>query len=223
MLVIAHRGASALVQENTLASFSLAQKLGSTWFETDIQRTKDGVLVLYHDYLLPSSKHIKGLNYSTLRKINIPTLKELLEQTSQDITLNLEIKNDDNLYKGIEGEIAALLNQKIFKGEILISSFDYPTLVRMKTLCPTLKYGVLTRKFNLQENLSLNSYSVHISVKRVTPQIIKTCHRAGLKVFIYTVNDYKTYLALEQMGADGVFSNIPYISCPHFTSLGLSI
>ena len=45
----AHRGASAYAPENTLASFYLGCQMGANGVETDVQRTKDGVLVLFHD------------------------------------------------------------------------------------------------------------------------------------------------------------------------------
>ena len=48
-LVIAHRGASELAPENTVASFTLARELGADYVETDVQRTKDGVLIVFHD------------------------------------------------------------------------------------------------------------------------------------------------------------------------------
>ena len=101
MLVIAHRGASAFAQENTLKAFELAFKLGSSWLETDIQRSKDGVLVLYHDYALKNGKKIKDSTLEYLTKFNIPTLADLLKITPENFTLNLEIKNDKNIYPGI--------------------------------------------------------------------------------------------------------------------------
>lgn len=48
-LVIAHRGASAYAPENTLAAVDLAADMGFSWVENDVQRTKDGVLVVVHD------------------------------------------------------------------------------------------------------------------------------------------------------------------------------
>src|SRR5947208_3194593 len=47
--VVAHRGASAYAPENTLASIDKAARLGFQWVENDVQRTKDGELVVIHD------------------------------------------------------------------------------------------------------------------------------------------------------------------------------
>ena len=49
MINYAHRGASEYAPENTLSSFYLGLLQGANGIETDIQRTKDGVLVLFHD------------------------------------------------------------------------------------------------------------------------------------------------------------------------------
>ena len=52
MLIIAHRGASGLAPEHTLASFELAVDIGVDYIEQDLQQTRDGVLVVLHDETL---------------------------------------------------------------------------------------------------------------------------------------------------------------------------
>ncbi|MEU0803891.1 glycerophosphodiester phosphodiesterase family protein [Streptomyces sp. NPDC005970] len=51
-VTIAHRGASAYAPENTLAAVDAADDLGITWVENDVQRTKDGELIVMHDTTL---------------------------------------------------------------------------------------------------------------------------------------------------------------------------
>lgn len=222
MLIIAHRGASAYAQENTLNAFDLAFKFGATWLETDIQRSKDGVLVLYHDYILKNGKKIKNCNYNYLKKFNVPTLADLLKITPEKFTLNLEIKNDDNIYPNIEKEILAELNlaKNIKKEQILISSFDIPTLQKIRALDSKINIGVLTRNFEVKIPLSLKAKSVNISAKRVTKNIIKICHENGLKVLVYTVNDLQIYRKLKSWGTDGIFSDNPVLALPHFFEIG---
>ncbi len=48
-LNIAHRGASSLAPENTLAAASKAWELGADAWELDVQLTKDGELIVMHD------------------------------------------------------------------------------------------------------------------------------------------------------------------------------
>jgi len=222
MLIIAHRGASAYVQENTLKAFELAFKFGSTWLETDVQRSADGVLVLYHDYNLKNGKKIKDCTFDYLKKFNVPTLADLLKITPTNFILNLEIKNDDNIYPGIEKQILAALSsaKNICQNQILISSFDVPTLQKIRALNKQISIGVLTRNFEVKTPLSLNAKSVNISVKRVTKKIVETCHKNNLKVLVYTVNDLQTYHKLQAWKVDGIFSDNPVLNCPNFFALG---
>lgn len=50
--VIAHRGASRDAPENTLAAVDAAHRRGLIWVENDVQRSKDGRLVVLHDATL---------------------------------------------------------------------------------------------------------------------------------------------------------------------------
>ena len=91
----AHRGASAYYPENTMLSFEKALEMGATGIETDVQLTKDGVLVLIHDEMVNRTTNGEGFvedyTYKELNKldagcwmgeeftgIKIPTVEELI-------------------------------------------------------------------------------------------------------------------------------------------------
>ena len=65
MKVIGHRGAAGLAPENTFAGFDLALELGVDGIETDVQKTKDGKLVLFHDNLLDRTTNGAGVLQET--------------------------------------------------------------------------------------------------------------------------------------------------------------
>ncbi len=214
MLIIAHRGASAYYKENTLDAFKAAYDMGARYFETDVQTSFDGRLVLYHDYHFKNKdgqeRAVKDAEAASLAACGAPYLEQLFEVLPNDAKINLEIKNDGNLYPSIEHKLLKTLDAlNIDKRRILISSFDYPTLMRVREIDGDIKIGVLTRSFDLAGILALNAYSVHMSEQRITPAIIDSCHNAGLKVFIYTVNDAQKARGLEAIGVDGVFSDYP--------------
>lgn len=214
MIIIAHRGASAYFEENTITAFKGALAMGATYFETDVQLSKDGQMVIYHDYNLkaPTKPAIKDLTYQELKQHNIPLMQEVLAVLGKEINLNIEIKNDGNLYPNIEEKLLALLNTPAaFKERILISSFDFDTLARVRALDKNIKIGRLTRAFDIKEALALNAYSVNISNTRITKEIVDICHDNKIKVLVYTVNTYKEALALQAMGVDGIFSDYPDI------------
>src|SRR5262245_15103723 len=58
-VTIAHRGASGYAPENTLAAVRKADKLGFDWVENDVQRTKDGKLVVMHDTTLARTTNVE--------------------------------------------------------------------------------------------------------------------------------------------------------------------
>src|SRR6266568_6727931 len=65
MKVIGHRGAAGLAPENTYAGFDLALEIGVDGIETDVQKTKDGKLVLFHGELLDRTTNGKGVLQET--------------------------------------------------------------------------------------------------------------------------------------------------------------
>ncbi|MFF1697355.1 glycerophosphodiester phosphodiesterase [Streptomyces sp. NPDC058257] len=58
-LVVAHRGASAYAPENTFAAIDKAADMGFRWVENDVQRTKDGELVIVHDDTLKRTTNVE--------------------------------------------------------------------------------------------------------------------------------------------------------------------
>ena len=225
MLIIAHRGASAYFKENTIEAFKGALALGAKYFETDVQLSKDGQLVIYHDYVLKETKQpIKNLTSAQLARYDVPLLSDVLATLGKDINLNIEIKNDDNLYPAIEEKLFKLLNtdKNAHKERLLISSFNLPCLQRVRALDANIKIGRLTHVFDIKEALALNAFSVNISAARVNKKIVDTCHAHTIKVLVYTVNDDEQAKALEKIGVDGIFSDRPDILLKNFWSIGLT-
>ncbi|PNE41811.1 MULTISPECIES: glycerophosphodiester phosphodiesterase [Streptomyces] len=126
-VVVGHRGAAAYAPENTLASVDTASRLGIAWVENDVQRTKDGELVVLHDTSLARTTNVKkvfpdrsswNVGDFTLREIEkldagswfgakfkgerVPTLEDYLEEVEDNgQNLLMELKNPE-LYPGIE-------------------------------------------------------------------------------------------------------------------------
>ena len=138
---VAHRGASAFVPENTLASFRRAIAVGADLVELDVQRTRDGELVILHDtsaarttdarLALPGRApwHVGDLTFDELRGLDagawksprfagerVPTLAEVITLLEHSTTgMLLELKSP-NLYPGIEAEVA--VQMKAFGGYV---------------------------------------------------------------------------------------------------------
>ncbi|MEU3723738.1 glycerophosphodiester phosphodiesterase family protein [Streptomyces sp. NPDC031705] len=135
-VVYAHRGASAYAPENTLEAVDLARRLGFDWVENDVQRTRDGQLVVVHDdtlarttdveELFPGRRpwRVKDFTAAEIARLDagswfaprfagarVPTLRAYLRRAQQNRQrLLLEIKKPE-LYPGIEEETLELLDE----------------------------------------------------------------------------------------------------------------
>jgi hypothetical protein len=109
MKVIGHRGAASLAPENTFAGFDLALEMGVDALETDVQRTKDGKLVLFHDARIERTTNGRGrlqyMAWEELRGLDagswfhrrytgerIPLLTVFLQKHGRRIPIELEVK-----------------------------------------------------------------------------------------------------------------------------------
>ncbi|MFD9475762.1 glycerophosphodiester phosphodiesterase [Streptomyces nojiriensis] len=135
-VVYAHRGASAYAPENTLDAIDLAMQMGFDWVENDVQRTKDGVLVVIHDDTLARTTDVEerfpnrapwkvqdftaaeialldagswfGAEYAGA---SVPTLRQYLDRVQRNRQrLLLEIKKPE-LYPGIEEQTLKVLDE----------------------------------------------------------------------------------------------------------------
>lgn len=235
MKIISHRGASGYAPENTLAAFELAIKMGSKNFEFDVHMTKDGKLVVHHDYDLKRTAGrettIAAVNYSELKKFNVgnkfgypfervPLLSEVIDLLSPAAEwINFEIKNDENVYPGLEKEVVKFINARpgVYE-KSLLSSFDHGTLKRLRELDKGVKLGYLGH--NLKTALLLpaimrarkvGAVNFHMHLRLAYKLHVAMLHKAGMKVCVYTVNKREDALKMERIGVDGIFSNYPDI------------
>ena len=72
--IFAHRGASSLAPENTIAAFAKAMEVGARWFEFDVDITGDGSLIVIHDDTLDRTTTGSGsyyqLGFSDIRRLD---------------------------------------------------------------------------------------------------------------------------------------------------------
>ncbi len=222
MIYFSHRGANTQRVQNTPEAFALAHAQGARYFELDVHLLKDGALAIHHDYSLLSTAgvdvQLKDLTAADLKKyplqnqftsqaVYVPLLEEILSLITPGLVLlNIELKNDDNYYPGLEKILLEKLPIKLLP-RILFSSFDYSTLQRLRALAPQVRIGQLTRCFNVQDALNVRAESVHTNYTRFTQQMAQICHKNGLKVYCYTVNDKELASRLATQGADGIFTD----------------
>ena len=208
--IFGHRGLSSLYPENTMIAYKKAYEAGMDGIELDVHMTKDGELVLIHDYILDrtteGSGFIKDFNYKEIKKLSagnrfnqrfsfekIPTLTEVLEYfKNKKFEINIEIKAGYRFYENIETKIIKIIDKYYDKNKIIISSFDHYSILRCKEIDPSLKTGALVEAslYKPWDYLSqINANYIHPQFLSVTEEFIDESHNAGYKINTYTVDD----------------------------------
>lgn len=229
-LNFAHRGASGEYPENTMLAFQKAAEMGCDGIETDVQLTKDGVLVICHDELLDRTTDGTGIlaekTYEELSKLNaaaqwkdkyknirIPTLDELLEfACDKNILLNIEIKNSVIDYKNIEKMIIHKLYDYKIEEKVIISSFNHYSIARCRAIDSSIKLGVLYcsklyEPWNYAKQIGADA--LHPLFYTLDNEDIKSIKKANLAINTYTVNEEKYMKQLIALGIDGIITNYP--------------
>ncbi|MFH9086098.1 glycerophosphodiester phosphodiesterase [Streptomyces sp. NPDC017673] len=171
--VIAHRGASTYAPENTLAAVDKAAELGFSWVENDVQRTKDGQLIVLHDETLERTTdaeevfpdrapwRVRDFTAAEVARLDagswfspvyagarVPTLKEYMRRIERNHEkLVLEIKNPE-LYPGIEQQTLKLLGNEGWLdgrhlGRLIVQSFSADSVRTVHELKPAVVTGYL--------------------------------------------------------------------------------
>ena len=142
VMVVAHRGDWRNASENSLVAIDNAIRMGVDIVEIDVQRTKDGHIILMHDKKLDRTTTGKGLvsewtldSIRTLKlkngcaiktKENIPTLEEALLHAKGKIMLNLD--KADRFFE----EIYELMEKTGTTKQIIMKGSQSPQEVKEK-------------------------------------------------------------------------------------------
>jgi glycerophosphoryl diester phosphodiesterase len=168
-LILAHRGASALAPENTLAAFLRARDLGADGVELDVTLTRDSVPVVIHDDTVDRTTDGHGaVSNKTLLEIKrldaggwksptyhgetIPTLAEVFDALADWLrpaglehkgVVNVEMKSETLRTDGVERKVVKIVEQKNLQESVIISSFNPLALARVRALNCGLMRGLL--------------------------------------------------------------------------------
>ena len=234
MKIFAHRGASGYAPENTLTAIKKAIEMKADGIEIDIQLTKDGKIVVIHDWKVDRTTTGRGfvyeLDFGYIRSLDagqwytkdfigevVPTLEEVLDILPNDMMLNIEIKDTARKHSNIEEKMLEVLKKYPEKFDnIIVSSFHHDKIKRLQELEPKLKLALLTDSefIEIEKYLStngLNSFSYHPEINLISKEDVEILHEKGIKVFVWTVNKEEDLAYLIKLGVDGVITNYPDI------------
>jgi glycerophosphoryl diester phosphodiesterase len=226
-LVIAHRGASAYAPENTLPAFELAAKQGADMIELDVQRSADGVLVIFHDDTterwdgrrrLASDCSLAELQALDIGGAKLATLAETCAFAREhSLRMNVELKG-----AGFGAEVARMLREERVEELVLISSFNERALIEIAAANPNLPRAYL---------MGANTYNPAVRARAGWPfaalrrtesaawhpsyqlpmlaWLIPRVRRAGFQVNVWTVDDPRWMRKLAALEVEGIITNTP--------------
>jgi glycerophosphoryl diester phosphodiesterase len=234
VLNLAHRGASYDAPENTLPAFRLALQMQADGVELDAQLSKDGEVVIIHDFTLDKTTNGHGpVRHKTLAELKnlnagrhfsadftdvpIPTLAELFTEIGPALLYNIELKTTSFTDQGLEAEVIRLIEDHNLQHRVMVSSFNPFALGRAYRINPKIKRGLLwspTLPFYLRWQLFrwlARPDMVHPQWQAVTPTLIEKEHKRGLPVNVWTCNEPTDMANLIQMGVDSIMTDRPDI------------
>lgn len=230
-LLIAHRGGSLEVPENTLSAFRHAINVGMRMVELDVQMTSDGELVVIHDETVDRTTNGTGpVGSFTLEELQrldaglkfdarytgekIPTLREVFDLcVPEGVGVVVEIKHPE-MYPGLEEKVVALIGEMWLRGaeNIWCISFDHESIRRLRKLDPVLPLGYLFEPHTAQfvhPDDTVQAFCPYYRTPLQFPAQVTQAHDMGKLVLVYTVDHPLEVRALADVGVDGMVTDAP--------------
>lgn len=233
-LIFGHRGASAYVPENTLVAFRRALELGADGFELDVTLSADGVPVVIHDDTVERTTdgigRVDQLTLAQLKKLDagfrtkfgaeftgerLPTLAEVLAELGQQAILNVELKEDTSPDRKLAERVVALIQEHGVAPRVIVSSFYYDNLRRVKAIAPALPVGLLyspaepLRVLRAWLRPGVRAEAHHPYHALVNALTLRWYHARGYRVNVWTVNAESDLARLTGLGVDGIITDKP--------------
>jgi glycerophosphoryl diester phosphodiesterase len=234
--IIAHRGVSQLLPENTHLAFEAALRAPIAGMELDLQLSRDGVPVVWHHRTLSRAglrgKRVHLLDFATLRELDvtawlharfgsqsIPTLDEVLDRYGGRTRLFLEVKARKGIDTGRRHRelairvVEAVASRGLWES-VYILSFNRAVLTATRKVAPALRY-VLNAKWPVAITgrrgvAGTGLTGVCIDIRRLSPAYVARCHAVGLAVLTYGCNSQRVVRRGVEAQVDGMISNHPF-------------
>jgi glycerophosphoryl diester phosphodiesterase len=225
--IMAHRGASAMAPENTIAAVQAAIAAGAHWVEIDVQETADGEIVVIHDSDLKkiADQPVKVAE-STLAELQsydigswfnsgfsdqrIPTLQQVLELCKGRIGVNIELK-----YYGterrLEESVAEITEAAGMQNQVLVMSLSYNGIQRMRELRPGWTLGLLS-SVAVGKLIELDIDFLALNARSASAKRIRKTQDRGKRLMVWTVNDAPGMSSMISRGADVLITDEPALA-----------
>ncbi len=227
VVISAHRGGPPPAPENTLAAMERSIEAGAHYAEIDVQRTRDGVVVLLHDVDLmrvagdprrPSETSFEELaevvklpdDGSLPQERRLTTLGEFLERARGRIGLNIELK-----YYGWDPELAPAVVDEVrareMEDEVVLMSLKLASVEQLRRLAPELTVGYVST-VAVGDVTGLPVDFLAVPAIRVSSRLLRDARERGVEIHAWTVNDPSQMADLMERGVDGIITDDPALA-----------
>lgn len=231
-LVFGHRGAKDYAPMNTLPAFALAAEQGADGIELDVHRTRDGHVVVVHDFTVDATTNgsgrvtemtldeLKALDAGSwfgdaFRGVTIPTLDEVFEAVGDSLLVNVEIKSKAVETDGVEQAVADVIARHDMTRRVIVSSFNPLTLNRFRDILPQVPIGFLYQAGmsidteEVMKQLGLKHEARHPHHSMIDAAYMAWAITEGYRVNAWTVNDAARAVELRELGVDAIITDAP--------------
>lgn len=231
--VFAHRGAKAVAPENTLPAFAKAVELGADGVELDVQCSRDGVLVVMHNFTVDHTTNGTGrvadMTAAELAKLDagshfspdfagvgVPTLEQVLAEVGGKLHLNIEVKSEDPMGGGEIEPLVDLIQRHNLYDQVIVSSFNPITLIKLRNTDPHVSLGLLYYGQQLPAFLRelwlspvLRPEAFHPHYQLIDADYMTWAKSVPAAVNTWTVNDPTEAQRLAALGVDTLITDVP--------------
>ena len=225
--ITAHRGHSSVAPENTLAAFRAAMDAHAVYAELDVQRTRDGEVVVLHDRdlmrMAGDPRRIGDLTVADLAGIDVglkygaafkgervPSLAAVIDVVRGAMKLNVELKYNapDPL---LASAVVEVLRQKDFIDQAVITSLNVAALREIKEIEPRLKRGQIVAAA-VGDVSRADADLLCLNSARTSAAVVRRAHAAGKEVHVWTVNRAEVVLRMIERGVDNIVTDHPALA-----------
>ncbi len=227
-LMVAHRGLSGIETENTAAAFVAAGNRSYFGVECDIHRTKDGKYAVIHDHdtlrVSGTELHIADCTLEELRAVTlfdkatgehtradllVPSLEEYVD-ICKKYGKHCVIELKDDFTKEQILEIVDIIKSLDYLESVTFISFCYQNLVYLREEYPTQSAQFLKSHWEDDMIARMKAYNLDLDFnhKNLTREIVEECHKNGIIVNTWTVDDPEDAKTLAEWGVDQITTNI---------------
>jgi glycerophosphoryl diester phosphodiesterase len=211
--VIAHRGASTVEYQNSLAAFRAAVAAGADGIELDVHATVDGALIVHHDPDV-DGVHIASATARDVRAGHLPngetppTLAEALTAAGA-LRVYIEIKT---LPPRWDAELLRAIDEGPNPAGYAVHAFDHRILQRLGAVRPNLPRGALSASYPVRPLMQLQDTGARTlwqETSLIDADLTRMMHAADMQVIAWTADAPDEMKRLISLGIDGICTNDP--------------